>query len=580
VRGDGDAVVLLRAAGASVVHRTPAAAALWFRAALRLLPESPAHDDERRALFTELASALRGSGDLGACREALRDALDLTAPDDLPARTALEARCATVESWLGRADEAHRRLRRARAAVRDDQSREAVTLDVRLALEALNGLEFDEGVATASRALASARKLDDHALLCEAAAALSLACALAGSMKDARDHRATAVRALESLPEAAQADRLEIFFYLAWAENNLEELELGIATAERGMALSRATGQGHLLVPLMLARLLPLDRLGRLAEAIAAGEEAIEAARTSPNPQYLYWALWECAYSHAIAGDFDRAMPLFEESVEASRGLASNFLCWAQPGSAYGYALAQAGDPERGYRVQLEALGGPEIPRIAPYERVLTHADLTEALVALDRLDDAAGQADRAEALAEQLGQVGVRALAAQARATLLLAQGDPAAAVRVAAAAREPATAAGLRLDGAFLQRLEGIGLARTGQREAAVAALRECERDLDSFPARRARDDVRRELRKLGARVEARKGGTDGASGLGALSAREREVVELVADRHMNKQIAAALFLSEKTVESHLRSVFRKLGVSSRVDVARAVERERAER
>ena len=44
-------------------------------------------------------------------------------------------------------------------------------------------------------------------------------------------------------------------------------------------------------------------------------------------------------------------------------------------------------------------------------------------------------------------------------------------------------------------------------------------------------------------------------------------------------NREIAAALFLSDKTVESHVRNIFFKLGVSSRVDVARAVERDRRE-
>jgi DNA-binding NarL/FixJ family response regulator len=44
---------------------------------------------------------------------------------------------------------------------------------------------------------------------------------------------------------------------------------------------------------------------------------------------------------------------------------------------------------------------------------------------------------------------------------------------------------------------------------------------------------------------------------------------------DRRTNKEIAAELYLSPKTVESHIRNLFHKLDVDSRVEVARAVER-----
>jgi DNA-binding NarL/FixJ family response regulator len=49
-------------------------------------------------------------------------------------------------------------------------------------------------------------------------------------------------------------------------------------------------------------------------------------------------------------------------------------------------------------------------------------------------------------------------------------------------------------------------------------------------------------------------------------------------VTDRRTNREIAAELFLSEKTIESHLRNVFVKLGASSRVEVARTIERSRS--
>jgi DNA-binding NarL/FixJ family response regulator len=60
-------------------------------------------------------------------------------------------------------------------------------------------------------------------------------------------------------------------------------------------------------------------------------------------------------------------------------------------------------------------------------------------------------------------------------------------------------------------------------------------------------------------------------------SLSAREREVADLVALGHTNKEIAAELYLSEKTIESHLSRIFGKLGASKRAQVAAAMERDR---
>ena len=67
-------------------------------------------------------------------------------------------------------------------------------------------------------------------------------------------------------------------------------------------------------------------------------------------------------------------------------------------------------------------------------------------------------------------------------------------------------------------------------------------------------------------------------GGEGLAALSGREREIAELVALGRTNREIAAELFVSEKTVEGHLRNVFAKLDVSARAAVAEVVGRSRA--
>ena len=195
----------------------------------------------------------------------------------------------------------------------------------------------------------------------------------------------------------------------------------------------------------------------------------------------------------------------------------------------------------------------------------------------LGRLDEAEELVVRGEELAARLGLVFGDALAAQGRAELQLARGDAAGALAAVRRVREWVVAAGLRFDAAHLRRLEGQALAASGERDAAVAALREAERDFAEFPSVRARDEVRRELRRLGARMEPRGAAPTEESGLASLSAREREIAELVADRRTNREIAEALFLSAKTVESHLRNIFRKLPATSRVEVARAIERER---
>jgi DNA-binding CsgD family transcriptional regulator len=84
------------------------------------------------------------------------------------------------------------------------------------------------------------------------------------------------------------------------------------------------------------------------------------------------------------------------------------------------------------------------------------------------------------------------------------------------------------------------------------------------------RRRDEAVRELRRLGHRV--RRPARDATEGpLGALTAREREIALLVADGRTNREVAEQLVLSAKTIEAHLRNIYAKLGVRSRVELAR---------
>src|SRR5262249_60322807 len=106
--GAPEATALLIEAGAGAAARAPAAAARWFEASLRLLP---AADAERQVeVRVALASALRSLGELERCRATLLEAVELLPAEAGRRRVELIALCAAVEHWLGRHDEAHRRL--------------------------------------------------------------------------------------------------------------------------------------------------------------------------------------------------------------------------------------------------------------------------------------------------------------------------------------------------------------------------------------------------------------------------------------------------------------------------------------
>jgi DNA-binding NarL/FixJ family response regulator len=72
------------------------------------------------------------------------------------------------------------------------------------------------------------------------------------------------------------------------------------------------------------------------------------------------------------------------------------------------------------------------------------------------------------------------------------------------------------------------------------------------------------------LGEAQESSPGAPPGLADLGPLGAREADVARLVAEGLTNKQIGVRLFISERTVDSHVRSILNKLGFSSRAQIA----------
>jgi DNA-binding CsgD family transcriptional regulator len=84
-----------------------------------------------------------------------------------------------------------------------------------------------------------------------------------------------------------------------------------------------------------------------------------------------------------------------------------------------------------------------------------------------------------------------------------------------------------------------------------------------------------ARRALRRLGRHIHRRsRPGQARHTGVASLTEREHEIARLIVDRKTNAELADELFLSKKTIETHIRNMFRKLDVTSRAEIARAVE------
>jgi DNA-binding CsgD family transcriptional regulator len=292
----------------------------------------------------------------------------------------------------------------------------------------------------------------------------------------------------------------------------------------------------------------------------------------------IAWSLLNRSYAATYAGEIEDAVRVGAQAVELTKPFADGPVgAWA--GAVYGLALADSGDPARGHAVLMERCGGPRLERVPGAWRVIWLGALARCLLALDRVDEAAETATLAQQMGEEFGLPLALACSRRAAGDVALAQGDAATAAEHALAAAAGAGEMGHRIEAAHARVLAGRALAAKGDKDAAAAELEQAAAEFEACGAPRYRDQVEQDLRRLGRAVHRRtqRGKADG-EGVEALTGRELEIAELVVDRRTNAEIAAELFLSIKTIETHMRNIFRKLGVGSRVEVARVLERTRA--
>jgi ATP/maltotriose-dependent transcriptional regulator MalT len=572
--GDLSAVAVLREAGVAAARRAPASAARWFELALGLLPQDAPRAD-RIALLMGIAETEAAIGRFENSREAVLDSLALATDDEQDLRLQLTVQCASLEQLLGRHEEAHSRLNIALDHLSNDSSSEAVALIIHLAVGSLYRLDFDGMREWSERALLVAQPLGDLPLTAASTAALAVADTFTGRVIDAEAHCSEAAALMKNLSDGELGHRLDALANLCAAELYLHRYPEAASHARRGIAIGRATGQGNIAPVLVPVLGNVLHMWGRIAESAELLDEAIDVARLSANREQLGWNLLGRSFTAIAAGDVTLALSTAEEAVDLTRRLEDSLVS-TNAGVALAHAHYEAGEPQQAVELLLLATGGEELPRIPDGWRANYFELLTRCWLAAGRTEQAEQAAARAESTARRVRLPLADAMAHRAAAAVALAAGDPDAAAERALAAVVAAEVIDARVDAAVARTLAGRALAAAGHRDRAVDELEHAAGQLDACGALRYRSHAEHELRKLGRNPYRRTSAKD-ATGVGVetLTAREAEIARLVAKRRTNPEVASELFLSVKTIETHMRNIFRKLGVTSRLDVAPAIER-----
>ncbi|MDQ4126389.1 MAG: LuxR C-terminal-related transcriptional regulator [Actinomycetota bacterium] len=380
---------------------------------------------------------------------------------------------------------------------------------------------------------------------------------------------------------------------LSWALGPAAEARPEEGRAELGLRLAVALGRGRFWVAYGMG-----EGLGWLERGLAASGGAAPAWRAKALNEAGWIVLWQ--------GDYEKAMRLLEEGLALFKDLGD------KPGIAnslfhMGHVAIHQGDRAR---VEVVCREAEELRREPLDQRELAYLLIFLALAALDERDYGRVETlyEESMALTQELGDKRGIAMCLTALMMTSLEQGDHERAAvlleedlrllqelrdkagivygllgtaGVASLRGEPARAA--RLWGATEALREAIGLPTThfdrahydfeGYIATARSQLDEAAWET-AWTAGRAMSPE--EALEYALSEEEDEPAPSAKAETALLSARETEILRLVAGGLTDSQVASRLFISPRTVGQHLRSIYRKLGVPTRAAAARAaVER-----
>lgn len=564
---DPRAVALLKQAAEQTASTAPSSCAHWLQVALRLLPDTVEHAAERSELMLRRARALGVAGGLRESRDLLHRVISTAGPDG-PVRTSAVVLCALMERHLGRYPEALALLRRELGRQPQPLPSDRVAIGLELSSSAPHNTPYPQMRGEVARTLAEARSLGDELGEAGALAVAAFGEAYEGGVATATAYAGQAAGLVDGLPDDDLTALCEPLGRLGWAEAFLGRFTDAERHADRGLRIARRSGQVYLLPLLLLCKAHIRIQTCRLPSARQLAYEAEDIARGIGSGELLAFVLANKAQVLVAASSpgAPEALAAAEEAV-ASMGPSDNWrasMAW----SMLGYAALTGGDPHRARDALLRA-GGDDLRGLQPSMRPLLSELLVTAAVATGDIDSASAWAERAREEADRLGLPVQRASALRSAAQLALHGGDPAtAATLLSEAATECA-----RSDAVFWE-ARSLLLAAPAMTAAGFGARGTAMWDKGHRLATTGGAGLLVGLAEMTRpAVPATSSGTP--QRLASLTAREREVAELVAEGLTNQAIATRLYLSPRTVETHLSRVYRKTDVATRAGLAALMAR-----
>ncbi|GFG85579.1 helix-turn-helix transcriptional regulator [Mycolicibacter algericus] len=520
-----------------------AEAAHLFRDASRLTAD-PLLRDER---FTRSVDALVAAGD---CAGAAALVPVVESLRETPLRNAVLAYLAILR---GRAAEAEVRLRRASDIVNAERDpATAALIAQRYVLNSLMRCRGEELVGWADRALALAGHESPAGI--EAAAIRGLGLASSGRSREA----AAAYDDLGArIGYGAQAQRVKMGH--GWFQLGMDDVDGARSNLESAVALAELGGSARITLwaTAWLARVQ--FTVGDWDRALHSARRGRELAVSTGIVLVTPLLAWTEAQVHALRGNWQVATA----AVSAADAATGDYELMRLPALIARATVAEAEADHAAVRRVLEPLAraswDPAMhqPALWPWVDILTGALVSD------------GQLDAAEALLRSHERLSgthrsAKARLRSARGRLLGAAGDLAAARRSFDEALTLLDGLPMRYDLARVNFAYGQTLRRAGKRRDADTVISTAQELYLSLGARTFVDRCEREL-KAGGVHQLR-----GPRRYTELTPQEESVASLVAQGHSNREVAAELYISPKTVQYHLTRIYTKLGVRSRSELA----------